>query len=303
MLEPVRIHAVSALLRNAEGRVLAQLRDDRPGLIFPGCWSTLGGRIEPTETPEQAMRRELAEEIEVCPPLRYWRRFLLQYEVDGRPMESDVQAFLGELDCDVADIRLHEGQRVAFLDADDIRRLPFAFALDLIFHAYFEAFGGREPTASGHLRITLADEAEAALVHHIMREAFAEHAGVLHPPSSVTRETVEDVRRAMQAGGAVLAWEDAQAVGSARFRPEEDALYVGRVAVLPSHRRRGVGRQIMRYMEMLAVERGYRSVRLGVRMQLPANLAFYQRLGYEIMRIVPHERGGDRIAILVKYLG
>ena len=299
----IRIHAVSALLRNAEGRVLAQLRDDRPGLIFPGCWSTLGGRVEPDELPEQAVCRELQEEIEVCPPLRYWRRFLLEYEADGRAMESDVHVFIGEFDQDAADIRLHEGQRVAFLGVEDINRLPFAFALDQIFRAYFETFGGDVAAVPDDRRIVLAADDEAELVHYIMREAFAEYAEVLQPPSGATRETVDDVRQAMRRGGAVLVWEGDRAVASARFRLDTDALYVGRVAVLPQHRRRGIGRRIMTFMEALALERGYRSVRLGVRMQLPGNLAFYQKLGYEIMHVVPHERGNDQIAFLAKQIG
>jgi 8-oxo-dGTP diphosphatase len=139
-----RITTVSALLANAEGRVLAQLRDDKPGLPFANCWSTLGGRVEDGETPESAMQRELIEEIEICPPLRFWRVFEVSYEAHGVPMVSEVHVFTGRLDLDPAQIRLHEGQRVAYLGMEDIDRLPFAYRLDLLFRAYFaEGDGGR----------------------------------------------------------------------------------------------------------------------------------------------------------------
>jgi len=44
-------------------RVLMQLRDDIPGIVYPGHWGFFGGHLEPGETPEAALRRELQEEI------------------------------------------------------------------------------------------------------------------------------------------------------------------------------------------------------------------------------------------------
>lgn len=45
-----------------------QLRNDIPGILYPGCWGFFGGHIEPGETPEVAMQRELLEEIGYVPP-------------------------------------------------------------------------------------------------------------------------------------------------------------------------------------------------------------------------------------------
>jgi 8-oxo-dGTP diphosphatase len=44
-------------------RFLLQLRDDIPTIAYPGYWGFFGGHIEPGETPEQALKRELSEEI------------------------------------------------------------------------------------------------------------------------------------------------------------------------------------------------------------------------------------------------
>ncbi len=34
---------------------------------YPGCWDVIGGRVEPGETPKQALIRELAEEVAIKP--------------------------------------------------------------------------------------------------------------------------------------------------------------------------------------------------------------------------------------------
>jgi len=135
-----------------------------------------------------------------------------------------------------------------------------------------------------------------------MREAYAEFDGTLMPPSGALRETVEEVREAMSKGGAVLAWEGDTVVGSARFQWYPDYVYIGRVAVIPAHRGKGVGAALMQFIEAAAREKGYHSVQLGVRMSLPGNLAFYQHLGYEVLKTEPHDKGGDMVAWMGKQL-
>ena len=54
---------VVVILPYAGDKVLMQLRDFKPGIAYPGCWGFVSGSIESNETPEQAARRELLEEI------------------------------------------------------------------------------------------------------------------------------------------------------------------------------------------------------------------------------------------------
>lgn len=61
---PVPSDAVAALLTLDDGRYIMQLRDDIPGIFYPACWGCFGGAIEPDETPEVALQRELHEELE-----------------------------------------------------------------------------------------------------------------------------------------------------------------------------------------------------------------------------------------------
>lgn len=50
-----------------KGKILLVLRDDSPTIPFPNTWNTPGGGIEEIETPEEAMVRELEEEIRLTP--------------------------------------------------------------------------------------------------------------------------------------------------------------------------------------------------------------------------------------------
>lgn len=152
-------------------------------------------------------------------------------------------------------------------------------------------------------RLETAGPDDAALVWRIMQEAFAEHEDVLRPPSSSHGESVEEVEAAIREGGAVLVWDGVTPVGSARYRREEDALYVGRVSVLPSYRRCGIATLMMAWMERRALELGLSRVRAGVRMSLPSNVEMYRRLGYRLVAVEEHPHGPDRVGTLIKHLG
>ncbi len=57
-----------------EGKFLMQLRDDIPTILYPGLWGFFGGHIEAGETPEVAVVREIAEEIDYALPASF-RKF------------------------------------------------------------------------------------------------------------------------------------------------------------------------------------------------------------------------------------
>lgn len=54
---------VAAALIDADGRVLVQQR--QPGGALAGLWEFPGGKLEPHETPEAALLRELNEELAI----------------------------------------------------------------------------------------------------------------------------------------------------------------------------------------------------------------------------------------------
>jgi 8-oxo-dGTP diphosphatase len=92
-----------------------QLRDDIPGIVYPGHWGFFGGHLEPGENPEQALRRELVEEIE------YEAGALTLF---GCYAQGNVirHVFAGPLTVPVSQLVLHEGWDLGFLDPVAIQR-------------------------------------------------------------------------------------------------------------------------------------------------------------------------------------
>lgn len=295
MVEWVRTRSAGAILVNARGEMLLQQRDNKPELLYPGCWSTFGGAVEADETPHEAIRRELLEEIELEPSLTLWQTFTHEYIYQGRPTLVEQYVYYGAVDLEADEIALNEGQALAFFNRADLETLPVAFWFEPLLAAFFDTRPDQLK-----LRFTRAALADAPLVHRIMRAGFAEYAPVLNPSSGALSESAADVAAAMQQGGAVLAWLGDTPAASARWRLDADALYVGRVAVLPELRQQGIGTALMRFMETVAREQHRDAVRVSVRMQLPQNITFYERLGYTLVETVAHPRGPDRIATLTK---
>jgi GNAT superfamily N-acetyltransferase len=144
---------------------------------------------------------------------------------------------------------------------------------------------------------------DADVVHGIMREAYREYDAAMDPPMSGAGESVAEVEGAMRKGGAVLAWDGATPVGSARYRLSSDFVRVKRVSVLPSSRGRGIATAMMGYIERLALSQGRTQARLTVRMSLSQNLRLYERMGYRVEELKAHPRGVGMVGSLVKQLG
>ena len=104
--------AIAILYR--EGKFLMQLRDDIPGIIYPGCWGFFGGHIEEGETPEVALKRELQEEIGYVPP--QVSPFIIERE--GNVIRN---IFQGELTVELEDLVLGEGWDLGLVTVEDIQ--------------------------------------------------------------------------------------------------------------------------------------------------------------------------------------
>jgi len=109
------------ILKNKD-RFLMHLRDDKPSIPYPNYWSFIGGGIEKGETPLQAMERECLEEIGLKPRnIKFISKiFIPPYEFSE---DDEVFIFMGEIDKEVNEIVLTEGQKLEYFYLDDIQNL------------------------------------------------------------------------------------------------------------------------------------------------------------------------------------
>jgi 8-oxo-dGTP diphosphatase len=107
--------AVAVAILYQGDRLLMQLRDNIPTIIYPGYWALFGGHVEPGEHPDQAVAREILEEINYTLP---------QIQLFGIYADEKIVRYVYQapLLVDLKDLTLNEGWDMGLLTAADIRR-------------------------------------------------------------------------------------------------------------------------------------------------------------------------------------
>ncbi len=115
------IHVVVGVVFNSAGQVLVALRPAHKHM--GGLWEFPGGKIETGETPEEALKRELFEEVGIEVQQAYP---LLKYDYDY-PQQTvsldvwQVNQFAGEA-------QGREGQQINWISPKDLLNLPIPIA-------------------------------------------------------------------------------------------------------------------------------------------------------------------------------
>jgi len=113
------INCVGIILEDNKGRILLQLRYDKIKQ-FPNCWVLLGGALEGDETPEQAIKREIKEEIGV--ELKNFEHFKnFNYK------NFNQSFFYKKMDLNLEKIELKEGKEIRFYSKEEINNLNLGF--------------------------------------------------------------------------------------------------------------------------------------------------------------------------------
>jgi len=107
-------NSVSIIIRTLNNKFLLQHRDNTEHIEYPDCWGLFGGWIECGESPEEALSREIKEEIHCSKSdnlgLSNVRMLFQEERADKGWMEF---VFYGEVTSDTNQIILKEGQAIA----------------------------------------------------------------------------------------------------------------------------------------------------------------------------------------------
>jgi 8-oxo-dGTP diphosphatase len=110
----VRPKRVAGVILHRHGCVLLQHRDDSPAIRYPGAWAIFGGHVEEGETPEEAARREIEEEL----GLRLDGPLVLVCRRADDERERFIYA--APLVVPIESLELREGQGMALIAPEDL---------------------------------------------------------------------------------------------------------------------------------------------------------------------------------------
>ena len=130
--------------------------------------------------------------------------------------------------------------------------------------------------------------ADARAAADLIRTAFADQGRPTDPPSSALRETAEIVAEKLRKGGGAGLARVEGLIGVVLWTPQGDALYVGRLAVAPPWRGRGLAGQLLQAAEAEAQRRQLDRLRLHARIELPANRQLFSRHGFVEVSLRSH---------------
>jgi 8-oxo-dGTP diphosphatase len=122
------------ILENDKGEFLLYLRDNKPDIPFPDHWDLIGGHVEEGETPEEALIREVKEELDI--DLKDYT-FYKKYEcLTGDAYENIKYIYYGKINLPIEEITLLEGVRPQYFSREEIPDVKFANVLKSIVMDY-----------------------------------------------------------------------------------------------------------------------------------------------------------------------
>ena len=122
------------IFENDRGELLLYLRDNKPEIPFPDHWDLIGGHVEEGETPEEALVREVKEELDI--DLTEYK-FYKKYDcLTGDAYKNIKYIYSGKINIPVEKITLLEGVRPQYFSRSEIPNVKFANILKSIVMEY-----------------------------------------------------------------------------------------------------------------------------------------------------------------------
>ena len=135
---PVNVPEIAqVLLFDRDRRLLIYLRDDKAGIPFPNHWDLFGGHLETGETPDQALVREVKEELGIT--LQEWQFFRRFHCAVGDAYPNVKHIYWAVVPHDPRELTLNEGQRLRSISVAELKTIKFANVLGSIIDDFVAA--------------------------------------------------------------------------------------------------------------------------------------------------------------------
>ncbi len=125
----------TVILRGKDNRVLLQLRDNIPNILFPDQWGLFGGHTEPGETPLEGAIREIKEELEINLTEKDLNLFLKTKIID-----KDLFVFVAPYNLSEEKIVFYEGSDAKFFSKDEIKNIKIIPEIKKVLEKYWKKF-------------------------------------------------------------------------------------------------------------------------------------------------------------------
>jgi 8-oxo-dGTP diphosphatase len=122
------------ILENDKGEFLFALRDNKSWIPFPNHWDLIGGHVEEGETPEEALVREVKEELNIeLEDYTFYKKFEC---LSGDAYENIKYIYTGKINIPIDKITLLEGERPQYFSREEIPNMKFANIIKTIMMDY-----------------------------------------------------------------------------------------------------------------------------------------------------------------------
>ena len=126
--------ATACIIKNNKEEVLLQKKTlDYP--VYPGGWTFFGGQVESNESVNNAITRELKEEIGIKISPKFL--FSSNYPLNNKP--NEVHVFLASLN-DLSKISLKEGAGFGFFSKEELKDIKLTPDAKVILNKFFKEF-------------------------------------------------------------------------------------------------------------------------------------------------------------------